>query len=232
MPATLGGTIMYRRYGKRVLDLALTIPALIVLAPVMLIVAVLVRSKLGAPVLFRQPRPGLYGQPFEILKFRTMTDARDSAGNLLPDEQRQHPFGLWLRSTSIDELPELLLVVSGTLSLVGPRPLLMRYLPRYTPEQMRRHDVLPGISGWAQVNGRNALAWEDKFVLDVWYVDHMTFWLDMRIIALTVIQILKRDGISAEGQFSSPEFLGTHTSERVKHMAGAMVTQYEHASPQ
>jgi lipopolysaccharide/colanic/teichoic acid biosynthesis glycosyltransferase len=205
---------MYRRYGKRALDLALTIPALLALAPAMLLIAALVRLKLGSPVLFRQQRPGLHGRPFEIIKFRTMTDARDAHGNLLADAERAHPFGTWLRSTSLDELPELLLVLTGKLSLVGPRPLLMRYLPRYTAEQMRRHDMLPGISGWAQVHGRNALSWESKFALDVWYVDNFSLWLDLYIIAMTIVKIVQRDGVSAEGHFSSSEFTGTAAPEQ------------------
>jgi lipopolysaccharide/colanic/teichoic acid biosynthesis glycosyltransferase len=205
---------MYRRYGKRALDLALTIPALLALAPAMLLIAALVRLKLGSPVLFRQQRPGLHGCPFEIIKFRTMTDARDAHGNLLADAERAHPFGTWLRSTSLDELPELLLVLTGKLSLVGPRPLLMRYLPRYTAEQMRRHEVLPGISGWAQVHGRNALSWESKFALDVWYVDNFSLWLDLYIIAMTIVKIVQRDGVSAEGLFSSSEFTGTAAPEQ------------------
>jgi lipopolysaccharide/colanic/teichoic acid biosynthesis glycosyltransferase len=205
---------MYRRYGKRALDLALTIPALLALAPAMLLIAALVRLKLGSPVLFRQQRPGLHGRPFEIIKFRTMTDARDAHGNLLADAERAHPFGTWLRSTSLDELPELLLVLTGKLSLVGPRPLLMRYLPRYTAEQMRRHEVLPGISGWAQVHGRNALSWESKFALDVWYVDNFSLWLDLYIIAMTIVKIVQRDGVSAEGLFSSSEFTGTAAPEQ------------------
>lgn len=205
---------MYQRYGKRILDLVLTIPAVIVLAPVMLLIAILVRVRLGGPVLFRQQRPGLSGMPFEIIKFRTMTDACDADGNLLPDAQRMHPFGQWLRSTSLDELPELLLVLNGKLSLVGPRPLLMRYLPRYTSEQMRRHSMVPGITGWAQVNGRNAIAWDEKFALDVWYVDHVSLWLDLKIIAITIGKIIAREGISAEGHATAPEFWGTQSTGR------------------
>jgi sugar transferase EpsL len=199
---------MYRRFGKRLLDLTLVIPALVLLSPIMLVIALLVRLRLGSPVLFRQLRPGLDGKPFEMIKFRTMTDARDASGQLLPDEQRMHPFGEWLRSTSLDELPELLLVAQGKLSLVGPRPLLMRYLPRYTPEQMRRHSVMPGVTGWAQVNGRNAISWEQKFELDVWYADHCSLWLDLLIIMQTAVTIFRREGISAEGHATAPEFLG------------------------
>ena len=160
---------MYQYYGKRWLDLMITIALLVILTPLLLLLAVLVRLKLGAPVLFRQQRPGLEGQPFFMYKFRTMTDDRDAQGNLLPDNHRLTPFGAFLRSSSLDELPELFNVFKGEMSLVGPRPLLMEYLPRYTPEQMRRHLVQPGITGWAQINGRNAISWESKFALDLWY---------------------------------------------------------------
>lgn len=193
---------------KRILDLVLTIPALMVLSPVLGSIGLLVRCKLGSWVLFRQQRPGLHGRPFTIYKFRTMVDARDAQGNLLPDQHRLTPFGRFLRSTSLDELPELFNVLKGDMSLVGPRPLLMQYLDRYTPEQMRRHDVKPGITGWAQVNGRNALTWEQKFALDIWYVDNQSFWLDLKIIALTVWTILKREGISQPGQATMEEFEG------------------------
>jgi sugar transferase EpsL len=199
----------YHRFGKRLFDLALAIPALILFAPLFALLALLVRLKLGSPVLFRQQRPGLHGQPFTILKFRTMTDARDAQGNLLPDEDRLTPFGQFLRSTSLDEFPELFNVLKGEMSLVGPRPLLMRYLDRYTPEQMRRHEVKPGITGWAQINGRNDIPWERKFALDVWYVDHQSLWLDLKTIVMTVWKVLKHEGISQEGYFSSPEFMGT-----------------------
>jgi sugar transferase EpsL len=208
---------MYRTFGKRLLDLALTIPALILLSPVLGLAALLVRLKLGAPILFRQQRPGLLGQPFTILKFRTMADARDAQGNLLPDEDRLTPLGQFLRSTSLDELPELINVLKGEVSLVGPRPLLIRYLDRYSPEQMRRHEVKPGITGWAQVNGRNALTWERKFELDVWYVDHQSLWLDLKIIALTGQKIIIREGITFEGYATGDsryEFLGTAKHER------------------
>jgi sugar transferase EpsL len=204
----------YHRYGKRALDLALTIPALIVLSPVLLLIALSVRLTLGAPILFRQMRPGLYGKPFTLYKFRTMTDARDAQGNLLPDAARLTPFGRFLRATSLDELPELWNVLKGDMSLVGPRPLLMQYLDRYTPEQARRHDVRPGITGWAQVNGRNALTWEQKFALDVWYVDHLSFWLDLKIIALTLWKILKREGISQPGQATVEYFHGNQGHEQ------------------
>jgi len=185
----------------------MTIPALLFLAPFLLALAFLVRLKLGAPVLFRQQRPGLHGKPFTLYKFRTMTDARDAQGALLPDAQRLTPFGRFLRSTSLDELPEFFNVLKGDMSLVGPRPLLMQYLDRYTPEQARRHEVRPGISGWAQVNGRNALTWEEKFALDVWYVDHVSLWLDLKIIALTVWKLLTREGITHPGEATMAEFM-------------------------
>jgi len=161
------------------------------------------------PVLFRQERPGLHGKPFTIYKFRTMLDLRDEQGNLLPDEQRMPPIGRFLRRTSLDELPELLNVLKGEMSLVGPRPLLMRYLNRYTREQARRHEVKPGITGWSQVNGRNALTWEEKFKLDVWYVDHWNLRLDIKIMGMSLIKVLKREGVSAEGHATMPEFMGT-----------------------
>jgi sugar transferase EpsL len=176
--------------------------------PVTAIVALFVRIFLGSPVLFRHVRPGVDGRPFTLVKFRSMTDARDVEGSLLPDEQRTTHFGLFLRSTSLDELPELLNVLLGDMSLVGPRPLIMRYLPRYSPEQMRRHLVLPGITGWAQVNGRNNISWETRLSLDVWYVDNMSFSLDVRILFLTIWKMLNRADISEEGQFSSSEFMG------------------------
>jgi len=205
-----GSSSFYARYGKRILDLVLTAPALVVFLPALALVAVLVRLKLGSPVLFRQQRPGLHGQPFTLYKFRTMTDARDARGNLLPDAQRLRPLGRFLRSTSLDELPELLNVLKGEMSLVGPRPLMMQYLDRYTPEQMRRHKVRPGITGWAQVNGRNAITWEQKFALDVWYVDHWSLGLDLKILALTLWKILKREGISQPGQATMEEFMGSN----------------------
>ena len=194
---------------KRAFDFLVSLAALLLLWPVLLVLAVLVRVKLGRPVLFRQQRPGLHGRPFTMLKFRTMTDARDTEGNLLPDGERLSSFGRSLRSTSLDELPELINVVAGDMSLVGPRPLLMRYLDRYTPEQMRRHEVRPGITGWAQVNGRNAITWDQKFALDIWYVDHHSLRLDMRILWLTVRNVLRREGISQAGEATMEEFLGT-----------------------
>ncbi|MGB4952628.1 MAG: sugar transferase [Rhizobiaceae bacterium] len=189
-------------------DLAIAVPVVVLAAPFVLALAVLVRLKLGSPVLFRQQRPGLNGRPFTIYKFRTMTDRRDAAGNLLPDGERLTVFGKFLRSTSLDELPELWNVLRGEMSLVGPRPLLMHYLDLYTPEQMRRHEVRPGITGWAQVNGRNALSWEEKFARDVWYVDHLSFWLDIKIIFLTFLKIVKREDINQPGEATMKFFEG------------------------
>jgi len=204
----------YARYGKRILDLALAVPLLVLLLPALALVALLVRIKLGSPVLFRQQRPGLHGKPFTLFKFRTMTDARDVQGRLLPDAERLTRLGRFLRGTSADELPELFNVLKGDMSLVGPRPLLMQYLDRYTPEQMRRHEVKPGITGWAQVNGRNAITWEQKFALDVWYVDHWSFWLDLKVIALTFWKILIREGVSQPGHATAEEFMGgAHISD-------------------
>ncbi len=193
---------------KRALDVALAALGLLVLAPVLLVLAVLVRVKLGGPVLFVQERPGRGGRLFRLLKFRTMTEARDATGQLLPDAERLPPFGRWLRASSLDELPELWNVLRGDMSLVGPRPLLVRYLPRYSAEQARRHEVRPGLTGWAQINGRNALSWDEKFRLDVWYVDHRTLGLDLKILCLTVWKVVRRDGISAAGEATMPEFLG------------------------
>ncbi|MBG0787221.1 MAG: sugar transferase [Anaerolineaceae bacterium] len=193
---------------KRFFDLLLASLALILLSPVLLIVSILVAIKLGFPILFRQSRPGLQGQIFTIYKFRTMKDATDSKGNALPDDRRLTKFGKLLRSTSLDELPELFNVIKGDMSIVGPRPLLIQYLPLYSTEQTRRHDVLPGITGWAQVNGRNAITWQEKFKLDVWYVDHWTFWLDLKILALSLVKVLKREGISQPGQATAEPFRG------------------------
>ncbi|WP_454764681.1 sugar transferase [Cupriavidus campinensis] len=193
---------------KRIVDLILAAIALIVLSVLLLIVIWLVRSKLGSPVFFRQTRPGLHGKSFVMVKFRTMTDARGADGQLLPDSERLTAFGRFLRATSLDELPELWNVVKGDMSLVGPRPLLMEYLPLYSPEQARRHEVRPGVTGWAQVNGRNALSWDDKFALDVWYVDHQSLWLDIRILWLTVRKVLIREGISAADNATMPKFKG------------------------
>lgn len=200
---------MYRKWGKRLFDLLLTIPALIVLSPVLLVVALLVRWKHGAPVLFAQQRPGLHGEPFMIYKFRTMTSERDKNGKLLPESQRITGLGNILRKSSLDELPELYNVIRGEMSLVGPRPLRMRYLERYNPEQARRHEVKPGITGWAQINGRNGLSWEEKFELDVWYVDHMKYALDLTILWNTIWKVLNREDINASEQVPMPEFRGT-----------------------
>ncbi len=204
---------MYRRFCKRVFDLLIAVPALIILSPLFAVLAILVRVKLGAPVLFRQARPGLHGKPFRMAKFRTMTSARDAQGNLLPDAQRLTSFGRFLRSTILDELPELWNVLRGDMSIVGPRPLLMQYLPLYTPEQARRHEVRPGITGWAQVNGRNAISWEQKFAYDVWYVDHLSLWLDLRIIAQTLAKIVRREGISQAGEATMEVFRGSPRQE-------------------
>ena len=194
---------------KRALDFSLSATALVVLSPVLAGLALMVRSRLGSPVLFSQVRPGLHGKPFRMYKFRTMTDARDPTGNLLPDSERLTDFGKWLRASSLDELPELINVLRGEMSLVGPRPLLMEYLPLYSPEQARRHDVRPGITGWAQINGRNAISWEQKFALDTWYVEHESVWLDVKILALTVWSVLRREGISAAGEATMPKFTGS-----------------------
>jgi len=199
----------YRRVGKRVLDLAAVVGLAPLWLPLAALVALAVRLALGRPLLFRQLRPGLGGRPFTLLKFRTMTEARDEDGRLLPDDQRLRRFGSFLRRTSLDELPELFNVLRGEMSLVGPRPLLMEYLDRYTPQQARRHEVKPGITGWAQVNGRNALTWEEKFELDVWYVDHMSSWLDVKILAMTVWKVLTGEGVSQPGHATMPQFLGT-----------------------
>lgn len=193
---------------KRLFDIAVSASLLVVLAPFFLVLALLVRMKLGSPVLFRQTRPGKNAEAFVMFKFRTMTDARGSNGELLPDMDRLTRFGRFLRSTSLDELPELWNVLRGDMSIVGPRPLLMEYLPLYSAEQARRHEVRPGVTGWAQVNGRNALSWEQKFLLDIWYVDNRSFWLDLKIIAHTVAKVVNRSGISAEGEATMPRFAG------------------------
>ena len=194
---------------KRLFDLALTIPLLVVISPLLIITAILIRIVHGKPVLFRQLRPGYRGRPFYVYKFRTMTEESDESGNLLPDTHRLTRLGRFLRATSLDELPELFHVLTGRMSLVGPRPLLMQYLDRYTPQQRRRHEVLPGITGWAQVNGRNALTWEDKFNLDVWYVDHWSLALDIRILLMTPLVVLKREGINQPGHVTADEFMGS-----------------------
>jgi lipopolysaccharide/colanic/teichoic acid biosynthesis glycosyltransferase len=193
---------------KRLFDLTATVAGLLLIWPLLLILTLLVRVNLGTPILFRQTRPGQHGRPFEMYKFRTMTDARGSDGQLLPDSERLTPFGRFLRSTSLDELPELVNVLKGEMSMVGPRPLFLEYLPLYSPEQARRHEVLPGITGWAQVNGRNAVSWPERFALDVWYVDHHSLWLDLKIILLTFRAVLKREGISANGEATMSKFRG------------------------
>jgi sugar transferase EpsL len=198
---------------KRLLDLTLTTIGLVVISPFLAVLAVLVRTYLGKPVLFRQLRPGYRGKLFAIIKFRSMTDQRDAQGQLLPDGQRLTGLGRTLRAFSLDELPELFNVLRGEMSLVGPRPLLKKYLGRYSPEQDRRHTVLPGMTGWAQINGRNALTWEDKFALDVWYVDHWSLGLDIKILLLTIWKVLTREGINEPGHATAQEFLGTLASE-------------------
>ena len=198
---------------KRRFDRLLIYLAAPLLLPLLLILTVLVRLKLGRPVFFRQTRPGLGGRPFSLVKFRTMTDARDAHGALLPDSARLTAFGRFLRAASLDELPELANVLRGEMSLVGPRPLLMQYLSRYAPEQARRHDVLPGITGWAQIHGRNALTWEEKFRLDVWYVDHWSLALDVRILLATLAKVVRREGISQPGHATAAEFMGSPTPE-------------------
>lgn len=193
---------------KRLFDITLSALAILCLWPLMLLIGLMVRYKLGGPVFFSQVRPGLAGQPFEMVKFRTMRNTYDSSGNLLPDSERMTAFGSFLRSTSLDELPELWNVLKGDMSLVGPRPLLMEYLPLYSAEQFRRHEMRPGVTGWAQVNGRNTLNWEDRFKLDVWYADNHSIWLDFKIIALTIKKVLIRDGISADGEVTMSKFTG------------------------
>lgn len=200
---------------KRFFDIVVSFVALVVLSPVILFVAWKVRRHLGSPVLFRQVRPGLHNKPFEMLKFRTMRDALDKSGNPLPDNQRMTGFGSFLRSSSLDELPGLWNVLKGEMSLVGPRPLLMEYLPLYSPEQARRHDVKPGITGWAQVNGRNAISWEQKFQYDIWYVENQSFWLDVKILALTLKKVFIREGISAEGEVTMSKFLGDKPARKL-----------------
>ena len=195
---------------KRILDCLAAFTAMLVLSPLVLLLALLVRLKIGSPVFFCQQRPGLNGQPFTMFKFRTMiTKTHDDEGRQLPDDQRLTPFGNWLRATSLDELPELFNVLKGDMSLVGPRPLMMKYLDRYTPEQNRRHEVKPGITGWAQIHGRNNMTWEEKFEYDVWYVDHQGLWLDLKILFKTAWLVLKREGVSKEGHATVDEFMGT-----------------------
>jgi sugar transferase EpsL len=208
--ATLWQGLLYLdpRVPKRIFDVIVAALALACLAPVLVLLALFVRWRIGSPVLFVQERPGLSAQPFNIFKFRTMTDERDSAGHLLPDGERLVPFGRFIRAASLDELPEFFNVIRGDMSLVGPRPLLREYLPLYTAEQARRHEVRPGITGWAQVNGRNALSWEERLRLDVWYVDHRSFWLDLRILWMTLIAVATRRGISQDGHATMEKFTG------------------------
>ena len=194
---------------KRASDLLSAGMGLLVLSPILIFIALMVRRKMGSPVLFRQTRPGRHGKPFQMIKFRTMRDEIDTDGRPLPDAERLTKLGRFLRSSSIDELPELWNVLKGEMSLVGPRPLLMEYLPLYSPEQARRHEVRPGVTGWAQVNGRNAISWDEKFALDVWYVDNRSLWLDMKIIWLTIRKVIKRDGISAAGEATMSKFTGS-----------------------
>ncbi len=205
---------------KRLIDLTASAAALLILSPLIGTVALLIRMKLGSPVLFRQIRPGKGGKPFAMLKFRSMTDSRDAMGELLPDSERLTRFGRWLRSSSVDELPGLWNIMRGDMSLVGPRPLLMDYLPLYSAEQARRHDVKPGLTGWAQVNGRNTLSWDQKFALDTWYVDNQSLFLDIRIIAMTVGKVLRRSDISAVGEATMPRFTGTEASPPQRDIVG------------
>ena len=209
---------------KRLFDLLLTSLGLVIISPLLLALALSVRLVHGSPVLFRQKRPGYRGQPFMNYKFRTMTEKRDTQGKLLPDAERLTRLGRFLRSTSLDELPELFNVLRGEMSLVGPRPLLMQYLDRYTPEQARRHNVLPGITGWAQINGRNALTWEEKFRLDVWYVDHWSLGLDIKILLQTFWKVVRREGISQSGHISAEEFMGSPHSQPAQ--AGEETSQH------
>jgi sugar transferase EpsL len=199
--------------GKRIFDVLFAVALLALLSPVLLVLAVLVGIFLGRPILFRQQRPGYKGRPFHLYKFRTMTDRRARDGSLLPDAERLTPFGRFLRALSLDELPEFFNILRGDMSVVGPRPLLMEYLPRYSAEQMRRHDAVPGLTGWAQVNGRNAISWQDKFKLDVWYVDNWSFWLDIKIIFMTLWKAVKREGISQAGQATTEYFMGNDKSD-------------------
>jgi sugar transferase EpsL len=205
---------VYHRYIKRIFDLLLSVILIVLIWPLLLVVYLLVRIKIGSPAMLNQKRPGFKGRPFAISKFRTMTNERDANGDLLPDYQRITPFGRILRSYSLDELPEIFNILRGEMSFVGPRPLMMQYLDRYTKEQARRHDVMPGITGWVQVNGRNSLTWEEKFALDVWYVDHQSFWLDVRILFMTFMKVVRREGISQEGFVAAEEFMGSKDRDK------------------
>lgn len=202
---------------KRLFDIVASAAGLIILSPVLLVLAYLIRKNLGSPIFFTQTRPGKDGKPFEMVKFRSMRDAFDADGNPLPDSERLTPFGKKLRATSLDELPELWNVLKGDMSLVGPRPLLMKYLPLYNDFQYRRHEMKPGITGWAQVNGRNAISWDEKFAYDVWYVDNQSFWLDIRILLLTVKKVFVREGINAGDDVTMPTFTGNHPSGKQDH---------------
>ena len=204
---------MIYKYIKRILDIISSLLAIIILSPLLAVTAVLVKTKLGSPVLFKQERPGKDEKIFTLMKFRTMTDERDESGELLPDEVRLTKFGKFLRSTSIDELPELFNILKGDMSVIGPRPLLVEYIPRYNEHQHRRHEVKPGLSGWAQVNGRNAISWEDKFNYDVEYVDNYSIVMDVKILFMTILNVLKRDGISSETSATMEEFMGTQEKE-------------------
>lgn len=201
--------MMYKLFGKRLLDIIISLVALIVLSPVLLITAILVRTKLGSPIIFKQKRPGKNNEIFNMYKFRSMTDQKDENGNLLPDDIRLTKFGKVLRSTSLDELPELWNILKGEMSIVGPRPLLVQYLPLYNSEQIKRHNVRPGLTGWAQVNGRNAISWEEKFKLDIEYINQLSFFLDIKIIFLTIKKVFKKEGISSRGLTTIREFQGT-----------------------
>ncbi|WP_046174528.1 sugar transferase [Domibacillus indicus] len=198
---------------KRLFDFLCSFLGIVLLSPVILIIALLIRIKLGSPIVFKQQRPGLHGKPFFVYKFRTMTDERDEFGDLLPDHIRLTSFGKLLRKLSLDELPQLFNVLKGDISLVGPRPLLMEYLDLYTPEQARRHEVRPGITGWAQVNGRNAISWEEKFKLDVWYVENQSFWLDLKILMMTFVKVFKSEGVSQQGHVTTEKFKGSEKNE-------------------
>jgi sugar transferase EpsL len=212
-------------YVKRCIDIVCSGLGLVVVFPILVVLALLIGIQMGRPIMFKQMRPGLNGDPFYMYKFRTMTNAKDEQGNPLPDEQRLTRLGKFLRNTSLDELPELFNVLKGDMSLVGPRPLLMQYLDRYTPAQARRHEVKPGITGWAQVNGRNAITWEEKFALDVWYVDNWSLWLDIRILAMTVVKVFKREGISAAGEATMPEFMGILKEPDIQYLKGNLIIQ-------
>ncbi|MBN7774066.1 sugar transferase [Clostridium aminobutyricum] len=207
---------MFKKWIKRLIDFVLSLVMIILLSPILILVYVLVQNKLGRPAVFKQERPGLQGNVFTMYKFRSMADERDGNGELLPDAVRLTTFGKLLRASSLDELPELFNILRGDMSFVGPRPLLVRYLDRYTAEQARRHDVRPGLTGWAQVNGRNAISWEDKFKLDVWYVDHWNLWLDFKILWMTFIKVFRREGIQAADHATMEEFMGTENKGGIK----------------